>query len=58
MVAFGGGKKGKIKGIGRIGKSDKHAIEKVYHVEGLNHNLLSISQLYDKGQGNPLLYMC
>ena len=49
MVAFGGGQKGKIKGIGKIGKSEDHSIEKVYHVEGLTHNLVSISQLCDKG---------
>lgn len=40
-VAFGGGQKGQIKGIDKIGKSNKHSIEKLYHVEGLNHNLLS-----------------
>ena len=48
MVAFGGGKKGQIKGCGKIGRSDEHSIDKVYYVEGLRHNLLSISQLCDK----------
>ena len=42
MVAFGGGKKGKIRGISKIGRSDEHSIEKVYYVEGLTHNLLRI----------------
>ncbi|XP_069145656.1 uncharacterized protein [Solanum lycopersicum] len=48
MVAFGGGKKGQIKGCGKIGRTDEHSIDKVYYVEGLRHNLLSISQLCDK----------
>ncbi|XP_049345787.1 uncharacterized protein LOC125810325 [Solanum verrucosum] len=33
MVAFGGGKKGQIKGIRKIGRSDEQSIDKVYHVE-------------------------
>ena len=49
MVAFGGGKKGQIRDSGKIGRSDEHSIDKVYYVEGLRHNLLSISQLCDKG---------
>ncbi|XP_015158246.1 uncharacterized protein [Solanum tuberosum] len=49
MVAFGGGKKGQIKGVGKIGRSDELSIDKVYHVEGLKHIMLSISQLCDKG---------
>ena len=49
MVAFGGGKKGQIRGSGKIGRSDEHSIDKVYYVKGLRHNLLSISQLCDKG---------
>jgi len=49
LVAFGGGNKGQIKGIGAIGMTGEYLIEKVYHVEGLKHNLLSISQLCDKG---------
>lgn len=43
MIAFGGGKKGQIRGIGKIGQSDEHSVKKVYYVEGLKHNLLSIS---------------
>lgn len=49
MIAFGGGMKGQIRGICKIGRSDKHSIEKVYHVERLKHKLLSISQLCEKG---------
>ncbi|XP_075106996.1 uncharacterized protein LOC107760425 [Nicotiana tabacum] len=48
-VAFGNGKKGYILGVGRIGKSLSHSIENVYYVNGLKHSLLSVSQIYDKG---------
>ena len=48
-MSFGNGKKSQIKGIGNIGKSLSHAIEDVYNVVGLKHNLLSISQMCDKG---------
>ena len=48
-VSFGDGKKGIITGVGKIGSSESKALEDVYLVEGLKHNLLSISQLCDKG---------
>lgn len=48
MMTFGKGQKGKIRGVGKIGKSKKNSIKRVYHVKGLNHNLPSISQLCDK----------
>ncbi|XP_021728203.1 uncharacterized protein LOC110695259 [Chenopodium quinoa] len=35
--------------IGKIGRSRSHAIDNVLLVEGLKHNLLSISQFCDKG---------
>ncbi|XP_075106756.1 uncharacterized protein LOC142179781 [Nicotiana tabacum] len=41
--------KGQITGIGKDGKSLSHAIEDVYYVVGLKRNLLSISQMCDKG---------
>jgi len=47
-VAFGNGKSGTIIGIGKIGQSLSHSIEDVYLVNGLKHNLLSVSQLCDK----------
>jgi len=47
-VAFGNGKSGSIVGIGKIGESLSHSIEDVYLVDGLKHNLLSVSQLCDK----------
>jgi len=47
-VAFGNGKSGTIVGIGKIGESLSHSIDDVYLVDGLQHNLLSVSQLCDK----------
>ena len=48
-VTFGDKGKGKITGIGKIGKNLSSSLDKVYLVEGLKYNLLSISQLCDKG---------
>jgi hypothetical protein len=48
-VTFGINDKGQIKGKGIIGKNDSARIEDVQYVEGLKHNLLSISQLCDSG---------
>ncbi|KAK2978736.1 hypothetical protein RJ640_012191 [Escallonia rubra] len=47
-VTFGDNSQGRIKGKGTIGK-EPHSIENVLYVEGLKHNLLSISQFSDKG---------
>ena len=47
-VTFGDNSKGKIIGIGSIGKSHFSIIENVLLVEGLKHNLISISQLCNK----------
>ena len=49
FVTFGGNQKGKIVGIGKIGKHHFPSIDNVLLVEGLKHNLLSISQLCDSG---------
>ncbi|GAV68908.1 hypothetical protein CFOL_v3_12411, partial [Cephalotus follicularis] len=46
-VTFGDNAKGKIKGVGSIGNL-KTSIQNVLFVDGLKHNLLSISQLCDK----------
>jgi len=46
-VAFGNGKSGTIVGIG-IGELLSHFIDNVCLVDGLKHNLLSVSQLYDE----------
>jgi len=48
-VTFGNNNKGQIKGKGIIGKNNSAKIEYVQYVEGLKHNLLSISQLCDNG---------
>ena len=48
-VTFGNNSKGKIIGVGSIGKNSSPIIENVLFVEGLKFNLLSISQLCDKG---------
>ena len=44
-IAFGNGKTGEIQGIGKVGINLKQAIDDVYYVNGLQHNLLSISQM-------------
>ena len=48
-VSFGDNSKGKILRIGNVGKVSSTLIENVCLVENLKHNLISISQLCDKG---------
>jgi len=48
-VTFGNDKSWKIVGVGKIGKLLSHSINNVYLVDGLQHNLLSVSQLCDRG---------
>ena len=48
-VTFEDNAKRKIIGQGNIGNDISSLIEKVLLVDGLKHNLLSISQLCDKG---------
>ncbi|RZB42673.1 hypothetical protein D0Y65_053311 [Glycine soja] len=48
-VTFGDNNKGKIMGEGNIGNQYKTQIKNVLYVDGLKHNLLSITQLCDKG---------
>ena len=48
-VTYGDNNKGRILGRGSIGDKDILVIHYVLYVEGLKHNLLSISQLCDKG---------
>ncbi|KAI3715297.1 hypothetical protein L6452_22274 [Arctium lappa] len=45
-VTFGDNKKGQIKGYGVIAKGDID-VNRVAYVDGLKHNLLSVSQLCD-----------
>ena len=49
VVGFGGNQKGKIIGSGTVGNGKLPSINNVLLVEGLMHNLLSISQLSDNG---------
>ena len=48
-MTFGDNGKGRIIGRGSIGNNSSSLIENVLLVDGLKHNLLSISQLCDKG---------
>ena len=48
-VTFGDNENGKIIGHGSIGNNFSFPIEDVLLVDGLKHNLFSISQLCDKG---------
>ena len=47
-VAFGNDKSGIIVGIGMIGEPLSHLIDDVYLVDGLKHNLHSVSQVCDE----------
>nr|XP_027186842.1 uncharacterized protein LOC113784780 [Cicer arietinum] len=49
FVKYGDNNKGKILGIGDIGNESTTVIKDVLYVKDLKHNLISISQLYDKG---------
>jgi len=48
-VIFGDNNRGKILGIGSVGKDPSNSIDDILLVKNLKHNLLSISQLCDKG---------
>ena len=48
-VTYGDNNKGRILGKGTIGNESSLLIHDVLYVEGLKHNLLSISQLCDRG---------
>jgi len=49
FVTYGDNNEGKILGTGDVGGRNTLEIKDVLYVEGLKHNLLSISQLCDKG---------
>ena len=51
IVTLRGNKKGRIIGVGKIDTHLYPFIDNVLFVEGLKHNLLSISQLCDCGYG-------
>ena len=48
-ATYGDNNRGRILGRGNVGIGSSTTIENVLYVEGLRHNLLSISQLCDKG---------
>ena len=48
-ITFKDNERGRIIGYGSIGNNSSSLIENVLLVDGLKHNLLSISQLCDKG---------
>jgi len=48
-VAFENDKIEKITGVGKISKSHSYSIDNMYLVDGLKYNLLSVSQLCDRG---------
>ena len=52
-VNFAGAKGGNITGMGVV-KNGKITLEKVNYVEQLKHNLMSVSQICDKG--NSVLF--
>ena len=43
-VAFGNDKFGTIVGIGKISESLSHSIDSIYLIDGLKHNLPSVSK--------------
>ena len=49
MITFGDNGKGHIIGIGKIQITPQTCLENVLYVLGLKHNLISISQLCDRG---------
>jgi hypothetical protein len=49
IIMFGDNSKGKVLGYDKIAITTDHSISKVFLVESLNYNLLSISQLCDMG---------
>ena len=49
IVKFANGIKFKIIGIGNSGKNDLNLVTDVMLIDGLTHNLLSISQFCDQG---------
>lgn len=54
MVKFGNNNKFKVKGYGKV-TNGKFTVNQVAYVEGLQHNLISISQLV-VGTGNQVVF--
>ena len=56
-IIFGGGSKGRIKGLRKIKLSDFIEVEDVNFVENLFFSLLSVSQLCNKGRNKIVFYI-
>ena len=54
VVNFGKNKKYKVKGYGKA-TNEKFVVNRVAYVEGLKHNLISVSQLV-VGTGNQFVF--
>jgi hypothetical protein len=48
-IIYGDNGQGDVVGLGKIGISTTNSAEDVHHVQGLGYNLLSVSQLCEKG---------
>jgi hypothetical protein len=49
IIIYGENGQGDVVGLGKVAISTTNSIEDVYHVQGLGYNLLSVSQLCEKG---------
>jgi hypothetical protein len=49
FITFGNNSQGQVLGFGKIAITNEHSISKVFLVESLDYNLLSISLLYEMG---------
>ena len=48
-ITYGDNSQGDVVGIGKVAISNDNSISDVYWVKDLGYNLLSVSQLYEKG---------
>jgi hypothetical protein len=48
-ITFGNNSQGQVLGFSKIAITTEHLISKVLHVESLDYNLLSVSQLCERG---------
>jgi hypothetical protein len=55
-IIYGHNDQRDVGGLGKIAISTTNSIEDVYHVQGLGYNLLSVSQLCEKGYNCPFTH--
>jgi hypothetical protein len=48
-ITFGDNSQGQVLGFGKIAITMEHSISKVLLIKSLDYNLLSVSQLYERG---------